>query len=932
MKSLGWFIGWWVTLASAVSASATGPFLEVVASQSGTNLLQNPGFELGSATAAQGWSAAPNSYRLGAGEGRGGTRAVVCEAPDETGWRGVSQALTLNRTQPSPIRVRGWSRAESVSGSADAGYALYVDILYADGTPLWGQIASFPTGTQDWQLREVVIYPEKAVRTLTLYCLFRGHSGRVWFDDVSVEELSAGDGAHLFQGVGMALTPQTNAPPAATQHWSTGDGLRLGLAGTRVVSVQFDGRERAAHSVGGFLVRDVAANSDVFGFANGVCAELGLGLEVSVAEHPTHLAIEGRVRDLAERDRAILLLFALPMDFTDGRWWDDIRRERSINGGSEYFQGGQVGCGSTGFMSTYPLACAAAGGDGVALALDMAKPAVYRLVYHAGMRQFFIAFDFGLATETARFPGAAEFGFMVYRADPRWGFRSALQRLMDIHPSFFEVRSTNQGIWMPFTDVSTVEGWEDFGFRYHEGDNNVAWDDGHNVLSFRYTEPMTWWMPMPPEVPRTLPEALRIRDQYAEGAPGYHRTMAIVSRTTAMRGPDGQPQLIFRNEPWANGAVWSLNPNPHLPADPNAATVHWNEAARARYRVANGPRLDGEYLDSLEGYVTANLDFDRSHFRHTNVPLTFGLENRHPALFKGLVIHEFTRWISDEVRGLGGLLFANSVPYRFSFLCPWLDVMGTETDWMPGGVYTPAPDAQLALWRTMAARKPYLLLMNTDYSRFTSDLVERYFLRCLAFGFYPSMFSHNAAEHPYWRNPDWYNRDRPLFRRYIPLIRQVAEAGWEPVTKARFDAPGVALERFGRSPSTPLFFTLLNDAPQDRTGFLAPDPDLVPLSGVATELLSQARLAREDNGWRVTVPARSTAVVRWEPGPRFASVDRGSEALRVSITSPPDLEHVLESTTDLKGWTALRTNRPTEPAYSVELPLLLEQQFLRLRW
>ena len=82
-----------------------------------------------------------------------------------------------------------------------------------------------------------------------------------------------------------------------------------------------------------------------------------------------------------------------------------------------------------------------------------------------------------------------------------------------------------------------------------------------------------------------------------------------------MQDTEGHPALIFRNEPWANGAVWSLNPNPWLPSDPNAATVHWNAAIREQlYGPGAVGQLDGEYLDSLEGYVTANLNFRRDHF------------------------------------------------------------------------------------------------------------------------------------------------------------------------------------------------------------------------------------------------------------------------------------------------------------------------------
>lgn len=77
---------------------------------------------------------------------------------------------------------------------------------------------------------------------------------------------------------------------------------------------------------------------------------------------------------------------------------------------------------------------------------------------------------------------------------------------------------------MPFTDVSTVAGWEDFGFRYHEGNNNVGWDDAHGVLSFRYTEPMTWWMSMDPALPRTLAEACAGAGRARGGAVGFGAT------------------------------------------------------------------------------------------------------------------------------------------------------------------------------------------------------------------------------------------------------------------------------------------------------------------------------------------------------------------------------------------------------------------------
>lgn len=934
---------WWSWLGAGGLAGtlvAASPVLRVVSPSGATNLLRNGDFEQRSGGSFLHWTAAPNGYQVAVGEGRHGSIALRCVAPEPTGWRGASQTLTLNRKTVAPLVVRGWSRAEGVSGSADSGYSLYADLIYTDGTPLWGQTANFSTGNHDWQMREVIIHPEKPVRSLTLHCLLRGHAGTVWFDDVSVTEVTAEGEAVLFQGTPMIPVPPPNPAPAATARFVTGDGLELGLADARVVSVQVDGHELAGAAYGGFFARDVAARSDAFAFERGECPELGLRLDFTVQAHTHHLRLRGRLTNQRGGDRAILLVFALPVDATGWVWGDDIRRHREIKGRSEFLVAHPVGAGTTGTLSAYPLAAVANASYGLALGVDYDRPAQYRLFYHAGTRQLCAAFDLGLVPESEQFPNAAEFGLVLYRFTPVWGFRAAFEKFTRIWPDHFVVRVREQGIWMPFTAINTVQGWEDFGFRFHEvlrGDGaDVAWGDAHGILSFRYTEPMTWWMPMAPEVPRTLAEALRVRDAYATGQPGFHRDMARVSVHAAMYDAEGNPALLFRNEPWANGAVWSLNPNPALPASPNAATIHWNETLKARlYGPQNAARLDGEYLDSLEGYVTTDLNFRREHFRYTTVPLSFAPDTHHPALFKGLAIYEFTRWISEDVHRLGGLVFANGVPYRFGFLCGWLDVLGTETNWLPDGNYRPAEHAQMALWRTLAGRKPYLLLMNTDYNRFTPEYVERYFQRCLFYGMFPSMFSHNAAENPYWENPTWYNRDRHLFKKYIPWIRRVAEAGWQPVTDARVDNSRLWLERFGPGPDGRVYFTMLNSAATAQSGVLRVESETGQawLPATATELTRGQPLLETSGGWRVELPAEGVGVVVLEPRPRFVQVERADAAVRLHIASPPGLALVLEVSLDLRDWAPAMTWRPTETPYAIELPVSANtHRFFRLRW
>jgi hypothetical protein len=124
------------------------------------------------------------------------------------------------------------------------------------------------------------------------------------------------------------------------------------------------------------------------------------------------------------------------------------------------------------------------------------------------------------------------------------------------------------------------------------------------------------------------------------------------------------------------------------------------------------------------------------------------------------------------------------------------------------GKFAPESDAVLSYRRTLANQRPYGLLLNADFGGLSSELVERYFQIALFYGFYPSMFSNDAATDPYWKDSSLYDRDRDLFKRYVPLIRRLNVAGWQPLTYATTDQEKVYIERFGDWPD--LCFTLRN--------------------------------------------------------------------------------------------------------------------------
>ena len=216
----------------------------------------------------------------------------------------------------------------------------------------------------------------------------------------------------------------------------------------------------------------------------------------------------------------------------------------------------QVVHGGCGRLSRYPLAAVGDGGRGTALGIDMSQPALFRVAYNNGTRELYLAYDIGLTAEKPE----AKVRFCRFSFDPAWGFRAALARYYELFPEAFRCRVAQQGNWMPFAPISRLKGWQDFGFKFKEGNDETKWDDEHGILTFRYTEPMTWWMPMPKGMPRTLDAAMAEAKRLAER--GDTNAKALFS--SGMHDASGRLAARLLDTPWCNGAVWSMNSMPGI--------------------------------------------------------------------------------------------------------------------------------------------------------------------------------------------------------------------------------------------------------------------------------------------------------------------------------------------------------------------------------
>jgi len=444
--------------------------------------------------------------------------------------------------------------------------------------------------------------------------------------------------------------------------------------------------------------------------------------------------------------------------------------------------------------------------------------------------------------------------FCKFSFDPKWGFRAALARYYEIFPDHFRCRTPDQGLWMPFARISDVNDWQDFGFKFKEGNNETAWDDKNSILTFRYTEPMTWWMSMPKEMPRTLENALaearRLADEKADP-----RARALL--TSGFHDRTGQFPARLQDTPWCNGAVWSINSMPKIKGDVTDFKNKWSPEQRERlYGPKAKGNLDGEYIDSSEGYVTDELDFRRDHFTAAETPLTFSLDGRKPAIFRGLISFEYARALAGDVHAMDKLMMANSTPHNLCWLVPQLDVIGTETNWNPNGTWRPISDRDMLYKRSLCKGKPYCFLMNSRFEEFSHELVEKYMKRSVAYGMFPGFFSHNASQGHYFSRPELYERDRILFKKYIPLCKLVAEAGWEPVTLAHSSDSHVYVERFGDR-----LFTVFNNSSERRTVTIKLVRDMPKAS---RELIHGRTITWSDQRTELTLDGEDAAIIEIE--------------------------------------------------------------------
>lgn len=143
----------------------------------------------------------------------------------EYGMLGARQIIEFEKPVCNPIRFGGSAKCEGTivpSGRSRQDFDIYIDLFYEDETPLWGQQAVFSPEKTSWQKAEGIIYPEKPVKRMEVFVLFREMQGTVLFDDIFVEELPLEISIQAMGGLtGMGSLALRGAINWPEKYWKT---------------------------------------------------------------------------------------------------------------------------------------------------------------------------------------------------------------------------------------------------------------------------------------------------------------------------------------------------------------------------------------------------------------------------------------------------------------------------------------------------------------------------------------------------------------------------------------------------------------------------------------------------------------------------------------------------------------------------------------
>lgn len=809
----------------------------------GANLVQNPSFEEGEQTPS-GWAF---NHRGTDGEiawdrSRAHTGGASVRITNQTRAQTGNVLQTIRLDPPLEPGCRVTFSALAAAENAADGPRIIFNLL-STSTVRQDASASCSAGTHDFiEVRGEAVAERPTDRLVIYLCQYS--TGTVWWDDAMVSVQRA-------QATAIVPRPESRASVASLE---TGDGLGLALADSGAVAgLSLDEQALpgpASHSglwlrpfggdtvpVSGVLQRTDDGATQQFSDP-----KLNLRVEATLAARDDLIECSGTVEDLSREDRGVDVIFGLPVGEEAWRWGKSIREEVPLAQSPHAVE-----------VTTFSSVGDPETGRAIALAVPPDSPCDCEFTYDEDFG-YAVRFRFGLSPDArGELECRAPFRFVLYRCDGRWGLRDAARRYYQLFPEAFTKRATHEGLWMFGSPRFEIP--DPGNYAFHEGGpGGWEYDDEHGIYTCPYIIPGQREITRLDKLPANKQEALEVFRSFeptdSERGGGWGADLKQIVENCLLHDAQGLPQMRIRNTPWGgNSITFPLNANPRLFEDSDKLTVAKSLLAHVAALHEETPGLDGTYVDSL-GAWGEYVNYRPEHFAYAQVPLTYAPGTGRPVIANRSTLLEFLWALRHYLHERGKLLFANGVHQnrRFHFFA--LDVMGVEGH------------GWLEQKRAMAYRKPFLLLIYSIHDN--PGKMEHYFHLCTFYGIYPSFANMRVYE-----TPEMYAPVAALNDRFVPALRAITGAGWQPITGARSLDADVWLERWGPDAAGTAYITAYNSASEDRAATITLQASDLGLTGdVVTleDLLSDDKwdAAVRDGSASVelSVPAEEVRVLR----------------------------------------------------------------------
>ncbi len=498
-----------------------------------------------------------------------------------------------------------------------------------------------------------------------------------------------------------------------------------------------------------------------------------------------YITVNIQVTDTSEEERALEVAWGVPVEMRgegNWRWWDDLRSARIIEGSLNYSNAVSAEFSAWMPMSLYPAAAIEDENQGLALALPLDQPRVALLSFDGAAERLEGRAFLGISSEAEHLGPQADFTLYFYRSDPAWGLRSALARMEEFHPEWFDARIIPE----------EYSGFEQGTYTGKSAARKVAEYDQEGIYAPHYTcaDMVAKMGPADGPAP-TIDEGWEHVATFAADENLLHSAKAETYPISVAYDANGDPILkhigVFSWAPNIWEIAWVSNLDPDLP-DGLGQYLLKGEVDRAFAETAAvGGQLDGIQIDNF--MTTPALDLRTEHIAVADIPLSYSCNDYRPGVHTMGSTAEYLASLRTHLDDNYGVDKGISINFwglaTVNFLAPWIDGFGGE-----GKVRNdPINWNQMVLDYRRATAGQRLQLFAVQETGLGVADINATGERALFYGILLSPGRHGTG---------WAAGAEKELDRYAELVRSYNGQGWEPLTYARTDNADVMVERFGK--------------------------------------------------------------------------------------------------------------------------------------